>query len=72
MSPTILQAMVTDVSSVEEQLANLTKMIKGLTNHVHNQEYYIDKLMNKMDGLMDGESNHSTEKGIYVQETTHL
>ena len=33
-SPVIMQVMVTDASSVEEQLVNLTKTIEGLTNYV--------------------------------------
>ena len=64
----IMQAMVTDASSPEEQLANLTKLVEGLTKHVQNQESRIDKLMNKMEGLLDAESSHAPGKGIEVQE----
>ena len=37
-SPMIMQTMVTAASFPEEQLANLTKLVKGLTNHVQYQE----------------------------------
>jgi len=70
-SPTslmIMQTMVTATSSPEEQLANLTKLVEGLTKHVQHQESRIDKLMDRMEGLLDGEATHAPGKGTEVQE----
>ena len=53
-SPMIMQTMVTAASFPEEQLANLTKLVEGLTTHVQHQESRIDKLMDKMEGILDG------------------
>ncbi|KAM3285035.1 hypothetical protein P3S67_023834 [Capsicum chacoense] len=70
-SPTssmIMQAMVIDASSMEEQLANLTKAIEGLTIYVQNQEARIDKIVDKVEGLIDGESSHAPGKAPEVHE----
>ncbi|KAK4377785.1 hypothetical protein RND71_004081 [Anisodus tanguticus] len=42
-SPTIMHAIVTNASSMEETLANLTKVIDGLAKHMQNQDALIDK-----------------------------
>lgn len=63
-----MQAMTTNASSTEEQLANLVKMMEGLTRHVQHQDSRIDKLMDKVEGLLDGESSHAPGKGILIQE----
>uniref|UniRef100_M1D8H3 Retrotransposon protein n=1 Tax=Solanum tuberosum TaxID=4113 RepID=M1D8H3_SOLTU len=60
--------MVTTTFSLEEQLANLTKLVEGLTKHVQHQESRIDKLMDKMEGLLDGEASHAPRKCVEVQE----
>lgn len=49
-----MQAMVTDASSMKEQLVNLTKAIEGLTKYVQNQDARIDKIVDRMEGLIDG------------------
>ncbi|KAF3659912.1 putative serine carboxypeptidase-like 19-like [Capsicum annuum] len=67
-SSVIMQAMVTDASSMEEQLANLTKAIEGLTNYVWNQEARIDKIVDRVEGLIDGESIHALGKAPEVHE----
>ena len=64
----IMQAVVTVVSSPEEQLANLTKLVEGLTTHVQHQESRIDKLMDRIEGLLDRDARHAPGKGIEVQE----
>ncbi|KAH0706279.1 hypothetical protein KY289_011355 [Solanum tuberosum] len=67
-SPMIMQTMVDPASSSEEQLVNLTKLVEGLTKHVQHQESRIDKLMDLMEGLLDGEASHAPEKYVEVQE----
>ena len=47
----IMQTMVIDASSPKEQLANLTKLVEGLTRHIQTQESRIDKLMDRMEGI---------------------
>ena len=64
----IMQTMVSVASSPEEQLANLTKLVEGLTKHVQHQESLIDKLMDRIEGLLDGDASHAPVKGIEVQE----
>ena len=64
----IMQTMVTAASSPEEQLANLTKLVEGLTKHVHHQESRVDKFMDRIEGLLDGDASHAAGKGIEVQE----
>lgn len=61
--------MTTNASSMEEQLANLTKVIEGLTRHMEHQESHIDKLIDRVDDLLDGKSSHAPGKGIEIQET---
>ena len=64
----IIQTMVTAASSPEEQLTNLTKLVEGLTKHVQHQESRIDKLMDRIEELLDGDASHAPGKGIEVQE----
>ncbi|KAL0325001.1 UNVERIFIED_CONTAM: hypothetical protein Sradi_5069400 [Sesamum radiatum] len=41
--------MVTNATTLEEQIANLTRAIEGLTKHVEEQDSQINKLVNKME-----------------------
>ncbi|KAL0411449.1 UNVERIFIED_CONTAM: hypothetical protein Slati_3734600 [Sesamum latifolium] len=43
--------MVTNATTIEEQLASLTRAIKGLTEHVQEQDAQIAKLINKADNV---------------------
>lgn len=66
-----MQEMVTNASYLEEQLANLTKAINGLTKYMQNQHARIDKLVDRMDDLIDGESIHKPRKSSEVYEIEH-
>ncbi|KAL0329304.1 UNVERIFIED_CONTAM: hypothetical protein Sradi_4917100 [Sesamum radiatum] len=43
--------MVTNATTIEEQLASLARVIKGLTKHVQEQDAQIARLMNKVDNV---------------------
>ena len=45
--------MMTNVTTPEEQIANLTKAVEGLTKHVQEQATLIAKLMKKADDVDD-------------------
>ncbi|XP_070050397.1 uncharacterized protein [Nicotiana tomentosiformis] len=61
-STTIMQAMVKNTPSVEEQLANLTEAIAGLTKCLQNQDARINKLTDMVGILMEEESTHAPGK----------
>ncbi|PIN21577.1 hypothetical protein CDL12_05717 [Handroanthus impetiginosus] len=46
----IVPVIVTNATTLEEQIANLTRAIEGLAKHVQEQDSQITKLMNKVDG----------------------
>lgn len=69
ISPMIMQAMVTDVSSIEEQLVNLAKTINGLTKYIQNQDDRIDKIVDRVEGLIDEKSSHVPGKSPEVYQT---
>ncbi|XP_070057590.1 uncharacterized protein [Nicotiana tomentosiformis] len=68
-SITIVQAMVTSTSSMEEQLANLTEAIVGLTKRMQNQDSRINKLTDMVGILMEEESTHVPGKLLEVPES---
>ncbi|KAK4383547.1 hypothetical protein Sango_2764700 [Sesamum angolense] len=43
--------MVTNATTIEEQLASLTRAIEGLTKHVQEQDAQIARLINKADNV---------------------
>ncbi|KAL0311678.1 UNVERIFIED_CONTAM: hypothetical protein Scaly_2918400 [Sesamum calycinum] len=43
--------MVTNTTTIEEQLASLTRAIEGLTKHVQEQDAQIARLINKADSV---------------------
>ncbi|KAL0440651.1 UNVERIFIED_CONTAM: hypothetical protein Sradi_0004000 [Sesamum radiatum] len=45
----VAPVMVTNTTTLEEQIANLMKVIEGLAKHVQEQDSQISKLMNKID-----------------------
>ena len=51
----VMHAMVTSTSSVEEQLASLTRAIEGLTKYVQDHDAQIVKITDRMEGMMDEE-----------------
>ncbi|KAL8535509.1 hypothetical protein ACS0TY_011221 [Phlomoides rotata] len=55
--------MMTSASTIEEQLASLTKAIEGLSKHYHDQDSHISYLMNKSDN-----DDVSHIKGKQVEE----
>ena len=67
-SPMIIQTMVTATSSLEEQLANLTKLVEGWTKNVQHQESRIYKLIDRIRGLLDWEASHAHKKCVDVKE----
>ncbi|KAF3617763.1 hypothetical protein FXO38_33796 [Capsicum annuum] len=66
--PVIMQVMVTDASFIEMQLANLEKAIDGLTKYVWNQDPQINKIVDRVEGLIDKESIHAPRKSLEVHE----
>ncbi|KAK4360237.1 hypothetical protein RND71_019189 [Anisodus tanguticus] len=44
-----------------------SKVIDVLAKHVQIQDTWIDRLMDKIDGLMEGESSHAPGKGLEAQ-----
>ncbi|KAH0704361.1 hypothetical protein KY285_018639 [Solanum tuberosum] len=65
----VMHAMVTNASSVEEQLVSLTKAIEALTKYAQDQDARIVKLTDRVEGIMDEKSSHSPGKHQQVQET---
>ena len=58
-SPMIMQTMATVASSPEEELANMTKLVEGLTEHVQHQQCKIYKWMHSIQGLLDREASYT-------------
>ncbi|KAH0707416.1 hypothetical protein KY289_012492 [Solanum tuberosum] len=57
-SAMIMQTMVTVVSFLEEQLANQMKLVERLTKNVQHQQSRIDKMMDRVEGILDGAASH--------------
>ncbi|KAK4389554.1 hypothetical protein Sango_2292400 [Sesamum angolense] len=51
-SYSVAPVMVTNTTTIEEQLASLTRAIEGLTKHVQEQDAQIARLINKADNMM--------------------
>ena len=65
----VMHVMMTSTSSVEEQLASLTRAIEGLTKYVQNQDAWIVNQTYTVDGIMDEDSIHAPRKCPQVQKT---
>ena len=72
-SPTMkMQVIMTSTSSIEEQLASLTRAIKDLTKYIQDQDARIVKITDRVKGMMDEESSHAPGKRPQVQEIVDL
>ncbi|KAL0290118.1 UNVERIFIED_CONTAM: hypothetical protein Sradi_7057300 [Sesamum radiatum] len=57
--------MVTNATTIEEQLASLTRAIEGLTKHVQEQDAQIARLINKADNV---DASHVMGKQVEVHD----
>ena len=65
----VMQVIVTDTSSIKEQLVSLTRAIEGLTKYVQYQDAQIVKRPDRVEGMMYEKSSHAPRKHSQVQET---
>jgi uncharacterized coiled-coil protein SlyX len=59
--------MTTGTTSLEDQVANLTKLVKGLSTSLKAKDHEIAKLMNKLESLNEG-GQTSTTKAFQVDQ----
>ncbi|KAK4406236.1 hypothetical protein Sango_0630100 [Sesamum angolense] len=64
-SYSVAPVMVTNATTIEEQLASLTRAIKGLTNHVQEQDAQIARLINKTDNV---DASHAMGKQVEAHD----
>ncbi|KAL0453380.1 UNVERIFIED_CONTAM: Transposon Tf2-12 polyprotein [Sesamum latifolium] len=61
--------MVTNVTTIEEQLASLTRAIEGLTKHVQEQDAQIARLIHKADNV---DASHIMGKQVEAHDEAEL
>ncbi|KAL0446183.1 UNVERIFIED_CONTAM: hypothetical protein Slati_1746200 [Sesamum latifolium] len=61
--------MVTNATTIEEQLASLTRAIEGLTKHVQEQDAQIARLIHKAD---NGDASHIIGKQVEAHDEAEV
>ncbi|KAL0406144.1 UNVERIFIED_CONTAM: hypothetical protein Slati_3928300 [Sesamum latifolium] len=61
----VAPVMVKNATTIEEQLASLTRAIEGLTKHVQEQDAQISRLINKVDNI---DASHIMEKQVEAHD----
>jgi hypothetical protein len=62
-----MSVMTTGTTSLEDQVANLTKLVEGLSTSLEVKDHEIAKLMNKLESLNEG-GQTSTTKAFQVDQ----
>ncbi|KAL0439781.1 UNVERIFIED_CONTAM: hypothetical protein Slati_2461100 [Sesamum latifolium] len=65
----VAPVMVTNATTIEEQLVSLTRAIEGLTKHVQEQDAQIARLIHKADNV---EASHIMRKQIEAHDETEV
>ncbi|KAL0444404.1 UNVERIFIED_CONTAM: hypothetical protein Slati_2163100 [Sesamum latifolium] len=61
--------MVTNATTIEEQLASLTRAIEGLTKHIQEQDAQIARMIHKADNV---DASHIMEKQVEVHDEAEV
>ncbi|KAL0339230.1 UNVERIFIED_CONTAM: hypothetical protein Sangu_1445100 [Sesamum angustifolium] len=65
----VAPVMVTNTTTLEEQITNLTKVIEGFSKHVQEQDSQISKLMNKIENT---NASHIAGKQIEAYDEAEI
>ena len=66
-SSSTMSVMMTETTSLEDQVANLTKLVEGLSTSLKAKDHEIAKLMNKLESMNEG-GQTSTTKALQVDQ----